>query len=229
MKKIIIFSLFLLTIFIGALSQSTQRIDVGQFDRLRVVDGINVECICGTDKAGTVEIPNVDTGAYLLIENNKGTLKMQLQTDGLTVQGIPAVKVYAQALTRIENSGDSTVTVANPGTAELLKLRVIGNGKLRVTGIRANAVEAKIDTGRGCIQLQGNASNAKLRTIGSGNILATELPLKTASIFIGGTGCVYCRVADELNVTGLGSGKVYCTGNPTIKNRTLGSVKVVNE
>lgn len=36
-----------------------------------------------------------------------------------------------------------------------------------------------------------------------------------------------CWVINDLNVKGLGSGKIYLKGDPKVKNRTLGSIKVV--
>ena len=38
-----------------------------------------------------------------------------------------------------------------------------------------------------------------------------------------------CWVTDDLSVKGLGAGKIYLKGDPKIKNRTLGSIKVVKK
>ena len=42
-----------------------------------------------------------------------------------------------------------------------------------------------------------------------------------------GTGSIFCRATKSLSISGLGSGKVYYQGNPTISKSKLGNIKPV--
>ena len=68
----------------------------------------------------------------------------------------------------------------------------------------------------------------KLRNAGAGTIEAANLQADEGAFTVLGTGSIDCWVTDKLSVKGLGSGKVYLKGDAEVKNRTLGTVKVVN-
>jgi hypothetical protein len=231
MKKIIF---ALLIGVLGIVSKAAQpgarqyNLDVKDFASLQVVDGLNVVYKCSTDSAGIATFETTDDKvSMILFSNDKSTLKIQLQTDGQTVTDLPTITVRSNYLSTVENSGDSTITVLSPAPAAEIKLRVIGNGTIVAKGLHATAVQGKIDTGRGRLVLQGITQWAKFRTVGSGCIEAGELKADKGNFLIGGTGSVDCYVTGELNIKGLGSGKIYYRGTPTIKNRTLGTVKAI--
>jgi hypothetical protein len=204
-------------------------LNVGDFAELNVVDGLNVEYVCSTDSAGYVTFSSTaDKAPMVLFSNDKNTLKIQLQSDGSLVKSLPTITVRSAYLLKAENSGDSTIVINSPAAGANIKLRVIGNGSIIAKGLHATCVEGKIDTGRGHLVLQGITQWAKLRTVGAGSIEAGDLKADKGSLLISGTGSVDCYVTGELNVKGLGSGKVYLKGTPTIKNRTLGTVKIIN-
>lgn len=202
--------------------------DSGDFTRLQVIDGINVNYICEPDSAGLVSFScDPKTAPLLMVSNKNGTLKLQLEYNETQPRHLPTVTVRSKYLEQAENSGDSTLVIDSPAPGASIKLRVIGNGRIIAKGLHASSVEGKIDTGKGHLVLSGATVWAKLRTVGTGSIEAGGLKADKASIVIGGTGSVDCNVSDELTVTGLGSGKVYCIGSPQVKNRTLGTVKVI--
>lgn len=204
-------------------------LNTGDFAELRVVDGLNVVYHASADSAGMVVFDATrDVAPMILVSNDKNTLKIQLQTEAVGRASLPEIHVYSSFLSGAENSGDSTLTVISPTPGARLKMRVVGNGRIIARGLHATVVEGSIDTGKGSLYLSGNTNWAKLRTVGTGSIQAGDLKGHKGSIFIGGTGSVDCYITSELTVTGLGSGKIYVKGNPKVKNRTLGTVKVIN-
>jgi hypothetical protein len=231
MKKYI-FAMLLCALGFAAKAQQAElkqyKLDVKDFAELQVVDGINVVYECSADSAGYATFETTDNKvSMILFSNDKNTLKIELQTDGAVVADLPTVTVRSKFLSKVENSGDSTIYVNSPAPSGEIKFRVIGNGSIIAKGLHATNVEGKLDTGRGHLVLQGVTQWAKLRTVGSGCIEAGELKADKGNFLIGGTGSIDCNVTGELNVKGLGSGKVYCKGTPTVKNRTLGTVKVI--
>jgi hypothetical protein len=233
MKKLFTIALISLCCCFAAVADNTEvkpyAVNVGDFGELQVVDGINVIYTCSTDSAGIVTFETTaDKAPMILFSNDKNALKIQLQTDGNMVKSLPTVHVRSTFLSKVDNSGDSTITVESPAASADIKLRVVGNGTIVAHGLHSTCVEGKIDTGRGHLVLQGVAQWVKLRNVGSGAIEAGNLKADKGSLLISGTGSVDCYVTSELNIKGLGSGKVYLKGTPTVKNRTLGTVKVVN-
>lgn len=231
MKKLIFALLIGVLGIVANAEQSEVRqysLDVKNFASLQVVDGVNVVYQCSNDSAGyaTFETTN-DKVSMILFSNDNGTLKIQLQTDGQVVTDLPTITVRSNYLSKVENSGDSTITVISPAPSAEIKLRVIGNGTIVAKGLHATTVEGKIDTGKGRLSLQGVTQWAKFRTVGSGCIEAGDLKADKGNFLMGGTGSVDCYITGELNIKGLGSGKIYYKGTPTIKNRTLGTVKVI--
>lgn len=199
------------------------------FEELRVVDGINVEVSCSEDSAGMVTFTCVpELADVLMFESGKGRLKMQVAIDENGPRaGLPTVHAYCTTLTRVENSGDSTVTVSMTGPQTQFKARVIGNGTIVADGIYTNAAEGRISTGHGHIVLRGKAARVKLNNIGTGPIEAGALTAKEVKCWVLGTGDIDCNASESLSIVGAGSGTVYYTGNPaTLTNRTIG-VKAV--
>ena len=229
MKKIFL----TLTLVLGALASfalEPQRyvLDVKDFAELKIIDGINVEWKCNADSAGVIVYTTTpDKASLIMAENNKNVLKLQLASTDFPVLDLPKLTVYSRFLSKAENSGDSTLVIQTPPPSAEIELRVVGNGTIIANGLHATTVGAKIDTGRGQIVADGVAQWVKLRNVGSGTIEAGKLKAENGSITISGTGSIDCWVTGELTVKGLATGKVYCKGHPLTKNRTLGSVKII--
>ncbi|MGM9865875.1 MAG: GIN domain-containing protein [Muribaculaceae bacterium] len=208
----------------------TQRFafNKGDFGKLRVNDNVNVEYVASADSAGYIVFEcDPRAASDMLFTLDKETLKIETADEDALRFRLPTIRVYSRFLSSVENSGDSTVYINSPAPGAEISLRVVGNGSIVAKGLHAGTVNAKIDTGNGSIVLGGEASVEKLRNVGAGTIQAGGLKAQSAQIIIGGTGSVDCWVTDDLSVKGLGSGKIYLKGDPKIKNRTLGSIKVV--
>ncbi len=205
------------------------KLNVSPFDELQVVNDINVVYRCSTDSAGYVRFScEPELSSMVLFSNNKNKLKIELADDVTEAQKqrLPTVTVFSAFLGKVENSGDSTVYVDTPSPASTFKARVVGNGTLIARGLRATTIEGKISTGHGHLVLSGEAQTVKLNNTGTGTIEAGGIKAVTGRCSIYGTGSVDCWVTNELTVMGLGSGKIYLKGSPTIKNRTLG-IKII--
>ena len=212
-----------------ALAASAQQKDyslkIDDFNELKVVDGINVVYHTDADSSGMVTFTcDPATADKLIFESSKKRLKIEVAIDDQgTVPDLPVVHVRSSMLTRVENSGDSTVTVDLNGPVQSFKARIVGNGTLIVRGVYANNAEGRISTGHGHLVMQGRAATAKLSNIGTGPIEAGSLDAKDVKCWVLGTGPIDCRATERLHIVGAGSGKVYYAGNPSeVTNRTIG-------
>jgi len=203
------------------------ELQVKEFSELKVADGINVEYYCNPQMDGKVMFETTPelVPAIVFDSNGKGKLEIKLASRDVKYTGLPTVRVYSSFLSKVENSGDSTVTVVSVAPVPKLETKLSGNGAMTVNGIRTTQLNASLSTGKGTITLSGTATNAKMSLTGTGKIIATELKVNDAECKIIGTGWIKCNVADNLKVTGLGTGGVSFLGNPITRVKAL-SVKV---
>ncbi|MCH5220184.1 MAG: DUF2807 domain-containing protein [Muribaculaceae bacterium] len=223
-------ALFLLSLGLKAADPEVYRLQVGDFTELQVIDDINVIHKCVSDSAGiAVFTAPSELASVFIFSNNKNKLKIEKNSDiEMQTPSLPVVTVYSNFISKVENSGDSTIVVERPTPESNFKARVIGNGSIIANDIHATQTEGSLDTGKGHIVFNGVTRSVNLKNIGTGRIEAGGLKAETGSVKILGTGPVDCYVTDELNVSGMGTGKVYVKGNPKMKKRTLGSIEIIN-
>jgi putative autotransporter adhesin-like protein len=82
-------------------------------------------------------------------------------------------------------------------------------------------------SGSGRIKLSGDCIYADYKISGSGNIESYDLPVFECIAKISGSGNIYTRVSDRLNVNITGSGNLYYIGNPYINSNITGSGQII--
>ena len=128
-----------IAVFIAAVAalsaENTHRYElkVGDFNRLVVDDGINVEYRCSEDSAGLAVYEATKALADQLIFDfsKKGRLMIQKQFhgEGELSDDLPVVRVYSKFLSQVQNNGDSAVVVVSVAPCPEFKATVIGNGR----------------------------------------------------------------------------------------------------
>ena len=236
MKRLLLLSCITLVCFAISQAQNEQQkyeLNVGDFNKLRITDGLNVTYRCNSDSAGiAVFSATINEMRSLLFYNKRSTLLIQMSTnDAIAGNAMPHITVYSSAITELENESDSTLFVENVISDKKIKLKLSKNGKIIARGIEAREVEAKILTGNGEIVIAGNCNKANLRCTGIGNIDAGKLHAKDVDCMILGTGSVTCHVDNGKLVTkGSGPGRVYYHGTPSkIKSYHLGRLKTISD
>lgn len=224
----------LLMVFITSVTlkaeETTYRLDVGDFSELQVIDPINVIHRCNADSAGTAVFTTTsEVVKAIMFTNNKGKLKIERNLDvPLSPIHFPTITVYSKFISSAENFSDSTIYIETPTPGASFKALLQGNGTIRVNNLHTTQTSAKIETGKGDIIMNGVTQSIKLNNVGTGRIDAGDLRASEGTVTIVGTGLVECYVTKELYVKGMGSGKVYVIGDPKIKKRAIGSIKVIN-
>lgn len=226
MKKILLL-LFLLCVIPGIKAQNTQqyKIEVGQFDKLKVSDKVNVVYRCVADSTGWVQYRGAKefSDAFILTPKG-GTLKIQVSTIDVDNPDLPTLYVYSDFLTSVENSSDGTLTVENPAPCAQFSAKEIGNGKILVEGLRANVVKGAVNTGNGMVSISGSCRDAIYQMVGTGIISADRLEAQNVQCKILGGGTIGCWAVEKLNSRGIGSTKIYYKGDPVIKRQGGGNI-----
>ncbi|MDE6577514.1 MAG: DUF2807 domain-containing protein [Muribaculaceae bacterium] len=220
MRKIL-FLLFVVFTFSNIIAQDDiqdYKLEVGQFDRLRVTDNVNVVYRCLPDSSGYVQYRgSKDFADAFIITPKDGQLRIQVSTEDVGKPDLPVLYVYSDFLTSVENSSNFTLVVENPVPCAEFKATQIGNGMLNVENLKSNKVEAALNTGNGSVNVSGSCREATFKMIGTGTISADRLEAEKVQCKILGSGTIGCWAVDVLNVKGLGSTKIYYKGEPVIK------------
>lgn len=209
-----------------SVNAKTERyaLNVENFSELQVVDGINVEYACNPDSAGWVVYEcEPEMASCITFSNIKNKLSIQTTAEEQPYVGLPTVRVYSQALQKVTNSGDSTLTVNSCVPVNKFSVRQIGNGNLVVKHIAAKKIDVSIATGNGNVHINGTANSGKLSNVGTGHIYADDLVIDKATCWVLGSGSIYCSPVENLKIFGAGSGKVvYTTAPEKVQNRSIG-------
>lgn len=199
-------------------------LDVGDFNSLKVIDGVNVIYKHVPDSIGKVSFTTTaDKASLIMLSNNNNNLNIEISTDGIGATNLPTIFVYSQTLTSIENTGDSIVCAYDIAPNDKFQARLIGNGTLNITGINASSVKGSIITGNGTLSLSGKCEKVTINSKSTGRILANNLTANEVKCILFGTGYMECNSNRKIMVIGTGSGNIYYSGNASdIKNRSLG-------
>lgn len=156
------------------------------------------------------------------------------------------VRVTTPTLTSLELKGSGHL-YCNGANSDEVELGVEGSGNLECFQIEAALVDCSVEgsgsitgsmttenltgqvEGSGEIRLSGSATSSELRVIGSGYIRASQLNSNVCVAYISGSGNIDTRVVSSLDVTIIGSGMVYYSGNPAVETYISGSGRVVHQ
>lgn len=194
------------------------KVEVGQFDKVKVCDNVNVVYRCLPDSSGYIQYCGDRQFADAFIITPKdGNLKIQVSTEDVGHPDLPVLYIYSDFLTSVENASNFSFTVENPAPCAEFKATQVGNGTLIIENIKSNKVTASIATGNGTINISGTCQDAVLKMVGTGVISADRLEADNVQCKILGSGSIGCFPKMKLNVRGLGSTKIYYKGDPKIK------------
>ncbi|MCH5220811.1 MAG: DUF2807 domain-containing protein [Muribaculaceae bacterium] len=204
------------------------KLEVKDFDKLTVVDGIGIDYHYRPDSAGYAifTCPHEQV-SHIVFSNNNGHLSVQTDAYEKTILDLPRVKVYSSGLSKAVNSGDSLLRISNLPYVETLKVQQIGNGEIALENISVEIIDATIMTGHGGISISGNANKAIFNNVSSGPIDASKLVVSTVKCKVAGSGNIECAPIESLSIIGAGTGTIRYHSQPhKIKKRGIG-VKLI--
>ncbi|MDE6409927.1 MAG: DUF2807 domain-containing protein [Muribaculaceae bacterium] len=227
MKRFFAILALILCILVPAQAHTeTFRLKVGQFDKLAVYDNVHVVYHANPDSTGYVVYrADENLADIFLFSNVKGTLKIQLASENVSLPNLPELHVYSDYLTQVENSSDYSVKILSNSSVPRFTARMMGNGEILADNIKAGEVEANFVTGNGIIAISGNCEKAVYKMVGAGTIQADEMKAKNVNCKIMGAGSIGCWANDKLDVRGIGSTRIYYKGKPQVKK--VGGGKLV--
>lgn len=226
MKRYLAVLVSLLAVCSSFAASKVYESNVGQFIGLNVSDDVKVIYHCNPDSTGMVRFEcDPSMAESLIIRVSGGTLKISVPAEFMDYKGErPVVHAYSDYLTSVNSSSLEDVEVISPSPCPEFKATLIGNGTIRVSGLRSTRVSASLKTGNGLIVLDGECDNARLQMVGTGTIQADRLAAKVVTCKIMGSGSIGCAPEDTLKVRGIGSTKIYYSGNPVVDKKGGGKL-----
>ena len=203
--------------------------ETGLFDHLSQLGDNNIIYKSNPDSTGLVTYySDTDYSDAIEITNTKGKLNIK-EVVGHELGTIPTLHAYSDILYQIKSEGKAEIDATMSSATPTLSITLIGNGTITCRNINTTDMSATITTGSGIIALEGECAKANYKLTGTGTIQADRLSAKTVKCTSLGTGTIGCDAQEVLETRGLGSTKIYYTGNPTIKK--LGNAKLfpINE
>lgn len=228
MKRI---ALSLLSIAIAgsvAINAEKYRIPVGEFNELVLNDKLNVVYSNNPDSVGFVAFETKPAyAAYIMTENQKSRLKIQLDQEADGITELPTVYVYSSFLSKVENGREGNILIKSVKPTSKITIESQGNGKIEARNLDAVSISLKIKTGKGTIIASGKCKSLECLNIGAGVIEADEIEATDADCRLVGTGTIGCAPTKTLKIKGMGSGKIYYKGNPSIEKSGITTVKTI--
>ena len=222
----IVFMLLMLLMGLPMFSQQTYTVDVGQFERLKITGNISVVYKNLPDSTGLAryEAPLESGDLFSFNLKADGQLQVEPSDTKWGDNSLPVIYLYSDFLSGVESYSERDVDIVSLAPTANLNINQIGNGTIRVEDLKCNNLSASITTGNGSIYLYGTCVNANFRMVGAGFISADQLKADNVKCRILGTGSIGCWPIDNLQVSGLGTTKIYYKGSPTIKKKGGGKL-----
>ena len=200
-------------------SAETYTVELGQFEKVKVNGNMKVVYKNLPDSTGfaSYEAGPGNEGIFSITTKGDGNLKVEPADDRWGRTDLPVLYLYSDFLTSLESYSDMEVEVASMAPCAAFSVNQVGNGTITIDNIKCNNLSAAITTGNGSIYISGACVNANFRMVGAGLISADRLRADNIKCRILGTGSIGCWPVDNLNVTGLGTTKIYYKGSPNIK------------
>lgn len=103
-KYIFLLAMVWVSLLTNARDAENYKVEVGQFDKVKVLDNVNVVYRCMPDSTGWVQYRGAKEFADAFIITPKdGTLKIQVSTEDVGHPDLPTLYIYSDFLTSVEN------------------------------------------------------------------------------------------------------------------------------
>ncbi len=207
MKKIYTLGLLLLPLVM--FSQRTIETEVGEFNKIKVFDLIEVNLIQSDENKIMIKGWNVDDIKWT---NKNGVLKLRMQLDKKFQGEDTMIEVYYTNLDVIDGNEGAQITCNEMVQESRIELRAQEGAAIRI-GMDVDYADIRAVTG-GIVQASGLAKNQSI-VINTGGIFeGRELRTATTDVKIsaGGEADVFASELVDINVKA--GGDVYVYGNP---------------
>lgn len=207
MKKFFTLSLFLISTSI--FSQRMIDTEVGDFNKIKVFDLIEVNLIQSDDNRIMIKGRNVDDIIWM---NRDGVLKLRMQLDKKFLGEYTLIEVYYTDLDVIDGNEGAQITCNELVKQNKIELRAQEGAKIRI-GMDVEYAEIRAVTG-GIVQATGLAQNQSIVLNTGGIFDGRDLRTATTDIRVSAGGEADVFASEEVDINIKAGGDVHVYGKP---------------
>jgi len=200
---------------IGSGNVVAEEFDLSGFDQVEVSSAFDVEIRQGDAFSVVVRVDD-NVKPYLDVVRQGSTLRIGLKPFSLS--GVSALTLEAEvtmpALTGLELSGASDVSVTDFKSTEPLYVEVSGASSLR-GDIEAGGVRFDV-SGASDVKLSGSGEDLVMGVSGASSADLADFPVADADIEVSGASSASVNVSGRLDVEASGASRVRYRGSPTL-------------
>ena len=209
---------------VGKGAPEKYEITVGEYNRISAESVCEIQYYAAYSNTVTLEVqPNLRE--YLVVEVKNGeliinTTKRISYNSGKT----PVLTVSTPVLNSLILDGTCTFKANDKIKADTFNLEISGVG-VGQAEIDVNSLKADI-SGVSRFELYGKTDNAEIELAGAGELNASSLQAREASVDLSGAGTVRIYCSEKLFIRASGAGMVEYKGSPSLSLDTNGPVKI---
>ncbi len=224
MKKIS--TLLILAFTLTAFSQRTIDTEVGDFDKIKVFDLIEVNLIQSDENRIMIKGRNVDDIVWM---NRDGVLKLRMKLDKKFTGEDTFIEVYYTDLNVIDGNEGAQITCNEMVNQNTIELKAQEGSKIHI-GMDVGHAEIRAVTG-GIIEASGLARSQSIVLNTGGIFEGRELRTSTAKVKISAGGEAEVFAMEEIDINIKAGGDVDVYGQPKKVNKSTfvgGRVRIVD-
>ena len=220
MKNIL--TLCLAVVAMNAFAQRTIDKEVGEFDKIKVFDLIEVNLIKSDENRILIKGDNVDDIKFV---NKDGTLKLRMELERKFQGEDTLIEVYYTDLDVIDGNEGAKIVCNELVEKNSIELKAQEGAKIRI-GMNVENVDIRAVTG-GIVEASGTATNQFIVLNTGGIFDGRELKTEVASVKISAGGEAELHASDKVDINVKAGGDVYVYGNPKeINKNTLAGGRI---
>ena len=220
MKNVL--TLLMALLAVNAFAQRTIDKEVGEFDKIKVFDLIEVNLIKSDENRILIKGDNVDDIKFV---NKEGTLKLRMELERKFQGEDTLIEVYYTDLDVIDGNEGAKIVCNELVEKKSIELRAQEGAKIKI-GMQVENVDIRAVTG-GIIEASGTATNQYIVLNTGGIFDGRELKTEVASVKISAGGEAELHASEKVDINVKAGGDVYVYGNPSeVKKNTLAGGRI---
>jgi len=221
MKKVL--TLCLIFIAMNAVAQRTINKEVGEFNKIKVFDLIEVNLIKSDENRILIKGDNVYDIKFV---NKDGTLKLRMELEKKFRGEDTLIEVYYTNLDIIDGNEGAKIVCNELIAQNSIEIKAQEGAKIKI-GMDVENANIRAVTG-GIIEASGIATNQVIVLNTGGIFEGRDLKTQVASIKISAGGEAELHASEKIDINVKAGGDVYVYGNPKEVNKnTLAGGRII--
>jgi len=208
----------------GKGSPEKYTITVSEYNGIKIEGICEIQYYAAPSNTVTLEVqPNLRE--YFVVEVKNGELVISTtKRISYNSNKAPILTVSTPVLKSLTITGACTFKTIDKIKTDTFNLEISGAGEGKAE-LDVNSLKINM-SGAGSFELFGKADNAEIKFSGAGDLKASSLQIREASVSFSGAGTIRINCSEKLSIDARGAGLVEYRGSPSLSLDTNGPVRI---